>query len=373
MCLASIFPKLCSDSRLMFEFILTIGSICRRPMRFRFSAFLLLCAWSLAASAPGQSTAGQNSSQNADAAENSQAMKKVPSGVILVKGAWSGASDSVTPVPEGGSVSGNVYSNKYFGMTFTLPADWAQKYEGPPPSENGRYVLAQIRPTDNYKGPSRGNLLITAQDMFFTPLPAANSLELTAYEKDNLQSSYKLERPPTETEIAGRPFTFFAYWSPAAEMHWYVLTTEIRCHTVEFVLTSRDPNLLESLMREMNNMELPAEANPAGGEGGGAFPVCIKDYAKGENLITRVHPILTEHRFNAVPVRIIIDKSGKVKHIHFLSAFPDQEKAITDALEQWRFKTYLKNGRPVEVETGIMFGHAPAPLAPSPGPKSSTQ
>jgi hypothetical protein len=110
---------------------------------------------------------------------------------------------------------------------------------------------------------------------------------------------------------------------------------------------------------------LPAEANPTGGEGGGAFPICIKDYARDENLIARVDPILTEHRFNAVPFRIIIDRNGKVIHIHFLSAFPDQEKVITDALQQWKFKPYLKNGQPVEVETGIMFGRAPPPLAPS--------
>jgi protein TonB len=62
-----------------------------------------------------------------------------------------------------------------------------------------------------------------------------------------------------------------------------------------------------------------------------------------------------------VPVRITIDKEGKVKHIHFLSAFPDQAKAISDALLQWRFKRYLQNGQPVEVETGIMFGRALLP------------
>lgn len=328
-------------------------------MRFRFSCFFLFFAWSLAAVAPGQSTRGGTSPQHADVPENPQAMKKVPSGVILVRGAWSSASDSVTPVPEGGSVTGNMFTSQYFGMTFTLPADWTQKYQGPPPSESGGYVLAQLRPADNYRGPSRGHILVTAQDLFFTPLPIANALELTAYEKDNLQSGYKLERPPTEIKIPGRPFTFFAYWSPAAEMHWYVLATEIRCHAVEFVLTSRDTKLLESLMRDMNNMKLPSEANPGGGEGGGAFPICIKDYAKGESLIARVNPILTDHRFNAVPVRIIVDKRGKVKHIHFLSAFPDQEKVITDALHQWKFKPYLKNGQPVEVETGIMFGRTP--------------
>jgi outer membrane biosynthesis protein TonB len=60
-------------------------------------------------------------------------------------------------------------------------------------------------------------------------------------------------------------------------------------------------------------------------------------------------------------VRIIIDKAGKVKHIHFLRAFPDQAKAVTDALQQWKFKPYLKDRQPVEVETGIMFGRAPRP------------
>jgi periplasmic protein TonB len=58
-------------------------------------------------------------------------------------------------------------------------------------------------------------------------------------------------------------------------------------------------------------------------------------------------------------VRVIIDRDGKVKHIHFLSAFPGQAQAIITALGQWRFKPYLRNGQPVEVETGILFGRAP--------------
>ena len=80
-------------------------------------------------------------------------------------------------------------------------------------------------------------------------------------------------------------------------------------------------------------------------------------------MIARVDPVFTEHRFNPVPVRIIIDKEGKVKHIHFLSAFPDQAKAITDAFKQWKFKPYLRERQPAEVETGIMFGRAAYPAA----------
>src|SRR6202047_4115148 len=114
----------------------------------------------------------------------------------------------------------------------------------------------------------------------------------------------------------------------------------------------------------MTKIKLPAEASPTAGNGGGAFPVCIRDYARDENLMARVDPLFTEHKFNPVPVRIIIDKRGTVKHIHFLSAFPDQSKAITDALGQWKFKPYLQDGYPVEVETGIMFGRAAYPTTP---------
>ena len=65
-----------------------------------------------------------------------------------------------------------------------------------------------------------------------------------------------------------------------------------------------------------------------------------------DNLISRVDPIFSEAKFNPMPVRIIIDKKGKVKHIHFLSAFPDQAKAITDALNQWKFKPYCATEYP---------------------------
>lgn len=102
------------------------------------------------------------------------------------------------------------------------------------------------------------------------------------------------------------------------------------------------------LIHDMNGMILSTEA--------GKSPVCIKDFAGGENLIEREDPIFSEARFNSVPVRIIVDTQGKVRHIHFLSAFPDQAKSISDALSRWRFKPYFSNGRPVEVETGILFG-----------------
>jgi hypothetical protein len=328
-------------------------------MHISFARALALLGFSMLslARAEGAPQSGGDFSNNTEA-------KKLPTGTILVKGAWSSASDSVTPLPEGGRVANNVYSNKYFGLTYALSPDWTEKYSGPPPSDSGYYVLAQIRPADTFKGTSRGSILIAAQDLFFTLTPARNALEWINFSKDNLNADYNVEQSPTEVRVAGHSFVRFDYVSPVAQLHWSVLATEIRCHAVQFVVTSRDTQLTESLIQGMNNMNLPAEAGPTLGSGGVDVPVCIKDYASGENVMERVDPIFTERRLNPVPVRIIIDKEGKLKHIHFLSAFPEQAKAITDALFQWRFRPCVRDGHAVEVETGIMFGRAPRLATP---------
>ena len=315
--------------------------------------FLELALWLL--------LSGQGAAQNGgDFSQNTRA-KKLPTNTILIKGAWSSASDTVTPVPEAGSVAGKVYNNPYFGLTYPLLPDWTEKYQGPPPSDTGFYVLAQIRPADTYKGTSRANVLITAQDLFFTLGPARNALEMISFVQRSLKTDYTVEQPPALVRIADRSFVRLAYNSPVAELHWHVLATQIRCHVVLFTFTSRDAKLTESLIQQMNDMKLPAEAGPISGNGGGDVPACIKGYAREENIVERVDPVFLERRFNPIPVRIVIDKEGRVKHTHFLSAFPDQAKVITEALSQWRFKPYLRDGHPMEVETGIMFGRAPRP------------
>ena len=75
-------------------------------------------AWSQAAPS--------NISRNGGDFSNGLSAAKVPSGVILVKGAWSSASDSTTPVPEGGTLLQSVYKNDYFGMSYSVRADWTE-------------------------------------------------------------------------------------------------------------------------------------------------------------------------------------------------------------------------------------------------------
>jgi hypothetical protein len=284
---------------------------------------------------------------------------KVPAGVILVKGAWSSDSDPTTPVPEAGTVTSRHYDSPYFHLSYPLAAGWAQQFAGPPPSDRGFYVLAQIQSADAVTGAVRGSVLIAAQDMFFTPTPANNALELVSYTGSHLRADYRVEGPPAEVTVAGRSFVRLDYFSPVTGLHWAVLATQIRCHTVQFTFTSIDPSVIQHLVAGMADMTLPIEAGVSTGKGGGDAPVCVKDYAIGGNVLNRVDPILTDRRFNSIPVRVVIDTSGKVKNVHFISSFPEQARTIGDALQQWRLKPYVLNGKAVEVETGILFG-APA-------------
>lgn len=322
-------------------------SIFRSSLCSAVAAVSVLCCAESRGAAPG----GSSPSPNPPA--------KVPAGVILVKGAWSSASDSSTPVPEGGTVTGHNYHSPYFRLSYPLTTGWAQKFEGPPPSDSGFYVLAQIQSAAAPQGAVLGSVLITAQDLFFTQAPASNTLELVKYTGSHLRADYTVERPPAMVTIAGRPFVRMDYFSPVTELHWAVLATQIRCHTVQFTLTSVDPKVIESLVGEMGAMQLPIEAGLSSGKGGDGAPLCLKDYATGGNVLNRIDPFITDRRFNAIPVRVVIDVTGKVKHIHFISSFPEQARTITDALRQWRFKPYVVNGKAVEVETGILFGTPP--------------
>ena len=295
---------------------------------------------------------------------------KVPAGVLLVKGAWWSASDSVTPLPESGRVSTREYSSPYFHLSYPIASGWTQQYEGPPPSDSGYYVLAQLQSPQNAADASRGTVMIAAQDMFFSIAPARNAMELVKYTGDHLGADYTVDHAPTQVSIAGHSFVRLDYSAPVTNLHWTTLATQIRCHTVQFIYMGTDPQLIERLVGGLNAMKLPAEAGLSAGTGGGGAPVCIPDYASGDHVLSRTDPILTDRRYNSIPVRVVIDVHGHIKHIHFISSFPDQARALTDALRQWRFKPYVVNGKAVEVETGILFG---MPLRrPSPSQNGSS-
>jgi hypothetical protein len=265
----------------------------------------------------------------------------VPKDQILVKGAVPSASDSTTPVPEEGRIADGRYRYAYFGLTYPIPAGWTEQPAGPPPSDAGGYVLTQVASLDGER--VRAHVLVTALDLFFIPFKAASAKDVAARMRSTVPERYVVEQGPEEVTIAGRTFHRLAYKAPVSGLQWRTFTTEERCHALTFTFTGTDTKQLDEAEKVLRDLRV-----------GGDAPACVPDYAR-EHAVENPTPHFT-NRYNTIPVRVIVDAAGKVRHVHVLSAFPEQSDPILRALREWRFEPYVVGGRAVEVETGIVFG-----------------
>jgi protein TonB len=54
-----------------------------------------------------------------------------------------------------------------------------------------------------------------------------------------------------------------------------------------------------------------------------------------------------------VVLQAIIDRDGNIQNLQLMSGHPMLVPSAIAAVKQWRYKPYLLNGNPVEVETSI--------------------
>jgi TonB family protein len=74
-------------------------------------------------------------------------------------------------------------------------------------------------------------------------------------------------------------------------------------------------------------------------------------------IVTKVPPEYPQGKGQriqgAVVMRVNIDKEGNVSNIQIISGHPLLIPAAIEAVKQWKYKSYLRNGMPVEVETQV--------------------
>jgi len=76
------------------------------------------------------------------------------------------------------------------------------------------------------------------------------------------------------------------------------------------------------------------------------------------NLVRRVDPVYPleakqNHVQGDVLLRAVIGKDGRVDDLKVVSGPPELTEAAFGAVQQWRYRPFLLNGKPVEVETVI--------------------
>ena len=88
-----------------------------------------------------------------------------------------------------------------------------------------------------------------------------------------------------------------------------------------------------------------------------ARPLKISHWAEG-NLISRMQPIYPPLARQAriqgsVELRAIISRAGTIENLTVVSGHPMLIRAGIDAVRKWRYRPYLLNNEPIEVETEI--------------------
>lgn len=88
------------------------------------------------------------------------------------------------------------------------------------------------------------------------------------------------------------------------------------------------------------------------------LPVIRKSSMLEGNLIRRVQPVYpplarTARVQGSVVLYALISKAGTMENLHALSGPPLLVPAAIDAVSQWRYRPYILNSEPIEVETQI--------------------
>jgi hypothetical protein len=252
--------------------------------------------------------------------------------------------------PEDGKVIGGVFVSDYFNLSYRLSDELTEGLAGPPPSQSGYYVLGTWTPKRDFAG----TVLVVAQDMFFAPNPSDDVKNVVAEFRQVMSEvdGMTIDREPAPVSVGGRPGYGIDF--SGVGLFRAMFAIEIRCHVVTFNLTSPDPESLARLVRSLDSLESArkkAMSDPV--------PECLKDYAS-ENIVSRVEPEGLGAKAVSVPVRMIVATDGSVKHVHVIRASAAQRRNIEEAVRQWKFKPYVNQGHPVEVETGVMFNLKPA-------------
>jgi protein TonB len=114
---------------------------------------------------------------------------------------------------------------------------------------------------------------------------------------------------------------------------------------------ARDPRGLPNLSTSGTRPVLPVALAPA------VAPVRISHMSEG-NLVHKVLPTYpplarTAHIQGQVVLQAVISKQGAIEDLKLLAGHPMLVPAAIQAVRQWRYRPYLLNNEPVEVETQI--------------------
>jgi TonB family protein len=112
----------------------------------------------------------------------------------------------------------------------------------------------------------------------------------------------------------------------------------------------------------------PPSANPPGSNPGDSTKLEIVKSQKADYPAEAAEKAIQ----GQVWVKVVVSETGDVENVEVISGDPVLAKAAVDAVKKWKFKPFIKNGKPVKVSTKLPFdfsfsGHVSDTSAPYDG------
>jgi TonB family protein len=259
---------------------------------------------------------------------------------------------SNTPI-EHSVVAENVYENPSFGIRWELPKDWTVAADRPLMPD---HVLIRLLPS---AAGSPESVELTYRDEYQWDEKTIQQMQNKGWES--------LPRSGYVTVGGGIPARRFDYKSKATPTQYLTTLSGPRHgYTLSLIFIAGSGERVQELMKSIRTLRVwpdwppnaATDTTPASQQSAATPRVRISQNVSQAFILYQPHPVYSPaarkaHVEGSVVLLAHIGTDGKVENLYIQSGNALLIPSAIEAISQWKYKPYLLDGKPAEVETQI--------------------
>ncbi|MFZ0800081.1 MAG: energy transducer TonB [Terriglobales bacterium] len=276
---------------------------------------------------------------------------------------------------ENGTIANGVYSNECFGFSFQIPAGWevndAVTAGGKARHRSDKSLVLLFL---HQQGKLPGRIILSALDSAGHIGGPQEFVTIAVRAQINSPTEKReLVRYTFAVDYGGRRFFRSDYKAPMSDntsLYFAYVYTEFRGYFIGETLAAASPEELDEAANSLRAVSFQQnEINPTCAMGDAVSPAVPKiaipqrvRVSSGVAVGLLIKKIQPQYPFEAeqagvqgqVVLLAEIDKNGNVENLTLVSGHPMLAPAAIEAVKQWKYKPYLLNAEPVNVETQVI-------------------
>lgn len=271
-------------------------------------------------------------------------------------------------IPDQGQFRGGTYTNAFFGIRYTLPkgeawfvnAEMLQEDASTPNRLTGQVHLTIL---DRHTGGpivERVVLMAVDENLYHFNSPGDYVEKMTSALAKRGQT---VTGPAVSVQFGGRQFyrEDFSEDRPSIKLYKALVATEARSFLISWTFVASSKERLEQLvgtLSELSFAPMPSSSPPPDTPSTPPKRIRISYMVLDKYIIERPAPAYPEEAKRAriegpVRLHVILSKTGELISAQVMTGDPMLRQAALGAIRHWKFKPYILNGEPVEVESQI--------------------